>query len=96
MTDITIDELRGVFLDALAAWELWDGGEPEPEVECGGHLVTLSAAFRLLVDNTDLMPNHVADQVQDLLEDEELEAVTYGLAAMRFTGLIADQLSGVA
>src|SRR6476620_2655619 len=93
LSELTTTEARTEFVGAVEAYELWEQGEPEPSVEIGGLQIPISRVFRELSTYTDLMPNHVADWVQDFAPEGKLVAPTYGSAARCFQRLIAAELT---
>jgi hypothetical protein len=77
--------LRGAFLEAIEAYELWETEEPEPTIEVGydGGQKTVSEVFRKLWNCTDIMPCSDFDGLASM--DVYPKTRTYAAAARSLT-----------
>ena len=80
--------VRDMFLNAVDAFQRWNGKGPEPEVpfqiDYKPHLISLSEACGLLWNCTDTMPGSYLDLLRDALGGENVRGTYAGCArAMR-------------
>jgi hypothetical protein len=64
-------DLRNAFLEALDAYESWEDGAAEPDVELRDRQVKLSAVAGLLWNCSDIVPSVWMQQVRDLDTGDE-------------------------
>ncbi|MET0943638.1 MAG: hypothetical protein ABWY13_20010 [Mesorhizobium sp.] len=89
--------LHYAFQDALDAYEDWQVGAPEPDVECDGKLTPISAVFGRMRGCTDILPIRVFDDVQAVVDEPSLaqfsgNQVTYAEAARVLRALCVERL----
>jgi hypothetical protein len=59
-------DLRDAFGEAIDAYEAWEEGEPEPNIEVRGRAMSLRAVCGLLWNCSDIMPSMLMRQMDDL------------------------------
>ena len=86
-------DLRNAFLEAIEAYEGWDEGQPEPEIEVRDRMMPISRVCGLVWNCSDIMPGMEQRQLEDLMpraigEDVSGPLYTYGRAARVLKSLV--------
>ena len=87
--------LRDAFLEAIDAYENWQNGEPQPTVDVRDRPVPIADVCGLVWNCTDILPNSVCSQLDNLFAHGEnfRAGGTYAQGARLLKSLIAKAAS---